>query len=208
MIIYAPTPAETAAAIRLLLARFPTDASRVGRGIDLIPRLTYVTAADRNGMWQRLGLPFVVSADPGWTIPSTPDERRNATDAEDSTPREYTIDPEGVQMCQCWDHLITSKPCRHVRAVQAYRAIVNAKLDSMAQAGRLDMRPAGRYENLYDVCDAWGMTVCGAVYLPKQDRWKAETDRDVASFAGWLTRDEAESVIVRRAGTEGGYTDV
>ena len=46
------------------------------------------------------------------------------------------------------------------------------------------------------------MTVCGAVYLPKLDRWRCETDRDVASFAGWLTRDEAESVIVRQQARE------
>ena len=197
MQLYRPTPAETAAAISLLIHRFPTDAPRVGRGIDLLPRLTYTTAADRNGMWQRLGLPLVVNADPGWTIPSSPDERRN-TDAQDATPREYTITPGlGAGQCQCWDHVITGQPCRHVYAVTAYKAIINAKLDSMAQRGALDLRPAGRYENLYDVVDCWGMTICGAVYLPKLDRWRAETDRDVAAFASWLMRDEALAEIQR-----------
>ncbi len=202
MQLYQPTAAETGAAIRLLLARFPTDAPRVGRGIDLIPSLTYVTVADRNAFWQSLGIAITVNADPGWTIPSTPDERRNA-DAEDSTPREYTITPGlGAGQCQCWDHILTGGHCRHTYAVMAYKAIINAKLDAMAQAGALDMRPAGRYKNLFDVCDCWGMTVCGAVYLPKLDRWRAETDRDVASFASWLTRDEAVSVIVRQQARE------
>ncbi|MBP8291122.1 MAG: hypothetical protein KAX65_00025 [Caldilineaceae bacterium] len=197
MKLYIPTAAETGAAIRLLLARFPTDAPRVGRGIDLIPKLTYTTAADRNGMWQQLGIEIFVNADPGWTIPSTPDERRN-TDAEDSTPREYTITPgPGAGQCQCWDHVITGGNCRHVYAVMAYKAIINSKLDAMAQRGALDLRPAGRYEGLFDLVDCWGMTICGAVYLPKLDRWRAETDRDVASFANWLTRDEAMAEIQR-----------
>lgn len=200
--IYAPSPAELAAAISLLLHRFPTDAPRVGRGIDLLPRLTYTTAAERNGMWQDMGIAITVNADPGWTIPSTPDERRNG-DAVDATPRSYEIHPGlGAGQCQCWDHILTGGHCRHTYAVMAYKAIINAKLDAMAQTGRLDLRPAGRYENLFDVCDCWGMTVCGAVYLPKLDRWRCETDRDVASFAGWLTRDEAESVIVRQQARE------
>lgn len=204
--IYQPTAPELAAAIRLMLTRFPTDAPRVGRGIDLIPKLTYTTAADRNGMWQRLGIAITVNADPGWTIPSTPDERRNA-DATDCTPRSYEVQPGlGAEQCQCWDHILTGTHCRHTYAVMAYKAIINAKLDALAQAGRLDLRPAGRYENLYDVVDAWGMTVCGAVYSPKLDRWRAETDRDVASFASWLTRDEAMAVIQRpRAQEEAEY---
>ena len=37
MQLYAPTAPELAAAISLLLHRFPPDAPRVGRGIDLIP---------------------------------------------------------------------------------------------------------------------------------------------------------------------------
>ncbi len=208
MQLYRPTPAETAAAISLLIHRFPTDAPRVGRGIDLLPKLTYTTAADRNGMWQRLGLPITVNADPGWTIPSSPDERRNASET-DCTPRQYEVRPGlGAGQCQCWDRILTGGHCRHTYAVMAYKAIINAKLDSMAQAGALDLRPAGRYEGLFDVVDCWGMTVCGAVYSVKLDRWRCETDRDVASFAGWLTREEAEAVIVRRAGAEGGYTDV
>lgn len=197
MQLYAPTAPELAAAISLLLHRFPSDAPRVGRGIDLIPRLTYVTAADRNGMWQRLGIGIVVNADPGWTIPSSPDERRNNS-AEDATPREYEVQPGiGAGQCQCWDHILTGGHCRHTYAVQAYRAIINAKLDSLAQRGALDMRPAGRYEGLFDCVDVWGMTICACVYLPKLDRWRAETDRDVAAFAAWLTRDEAMATIER-----------
>ncbi len=202
MQLYQPSAPEMAAAIRLLLARFPHDAPRVGRGIDLLPKLTYVTVADRNAFWQRLGLPLVVNADPGWTIPSSPDERRNG-DAVDATPRSYTIEPGfGAGQCQCWDHILTGGNCRHVYAVMAYKAIINAKLDALAQAGSLDLRPAGRYEGLFDVVDCWGMTVCGAAYVVKLDRWKCETDRDVASFASWLTRDEAEAVIVRQQARE------
>lgn len=198
MQLYQPTPQELAAAGALLCARFPDDAPRIGRGINLIASLTYVTAADRNGIWQRLGLPITVSADPGWTIPSTPDERRNNTDAADATPRTYEVRPGiGAGQCQCWDHVITAGHCRHTYCVMAYRAIINAKLDSLAQRSALDMRPAGRYENLYDVVDCWGMTLCSAVYSVKLDRWRAETDRDVAAFASWLTRDEAMAEIVR-----------
>lgn len=207
MQLYRPSAPEYAAAISLLISRFPHDAPRIGRGIDLIARLRYETAADRNGMWQRLGIGITVNADPGWVLDSSPDERRNASDPQDSTPRQYEIDPDAkVQQCQCWDHICTGRPCRHVRAVQAYRAIVNAKLDAMAQRGALDMRPAGRYEGLFDVVDCWGRTVCGAVYLPKVDRWRCEADHDVAQFAAWLTTDEAMSEIERpRAREDAAY---
>ncbi len=197
MQLYQPTAPELAAAIRLMLTRFPSDAPRVGRGIDLIPKLSYVTAADRNGMWQRLGIGITVNADPGWTIPSSPDERRNNS-ADDATPREYEVRPTAkAGLCQCWDHIVTGGHCRHTYCVMAYKAIINAKLDALAQRGAIDLRPAGRYEGCFDVVDCWGMTVCGAVYLPRVDRWKAETDADVASFANWLTRDEAMAEIVR-----------
>nr|MBP8293369.1 hypothetical protein [Caldilineaceae bacterium] len=197
MQLYRPTAPETAAAIRLMLHRFPDDAPRVGRGIDLIPKLSYVTVAERNAFWQGRGIGIVVNADPGWTIPSSPDERRNATDAPDATPREYEVRPSAkAGLCQCWDHIVTGGHCRHTYAVMAYKTIVNAKLDALAQAGRLDLRPAGRYEGLFDLADCWGMTVCGVQYLPRVDRWKCETDADVAAFASWLTRDEAMAEIV------------
>jgi hypothetical protein len=197
MKLYQPTPAELAAAGALLCARFPDDEPRIGRGLNLIARLRYETAADRNGIWQRLDLPIRVNADPGWCIDSTPDERRNASDSNEATPHSYEIRPDGVQLCQCWDHTITSKPCRHVYAVRAYRAIVNAKLDGMAQRHALDLRPAGRYEGLYDVVDCWGMTIASVIYHVRTDKWTCESDHDVASFAAWLATDEAMAEIVR-----------
>jgi hypothetical protein len=205
MQLYRPTPPEMAAAIRLLLARFPSDAPRVGRGIDLIPRLDYETVADRNGYWQQLGLTFRVNADPGWQIDASPDERRNSRASSEATPRSYQVLTDSAQSCQCWDYMITGQPCRHVYAVMAYKAIINANLDARAQRGALDLRPAGRYEGLFDVCDCWGMTICGAVYLPKLDRWKCETDADVAAFAAWLATDEADAVIERPRAREESY---
>lgn len=197
MQLYTPTEPETAAAVSLLTARLPADADRIARGALLLPALTYETAAERNGYWQDAGLPFRVNADPGWTIPSTPDERRGG-DADNATPRTYEIRPHAkAGLCQCWAHIIHGGNCRHVYAVLLYRQIIVAKLEVMVNAHAVDLRPAGRYPHCYDLCDAWGRTVAGVQYAPMADRWVFDDDASLARFAAWLTTDEAMSEIVR-----------
>ena len=204
MQLYTPTEPEIAAAVSLLTARLPADADRIARGAALLPALGYETCAERNGYWQDAGLPFRVAADPGWMIPSGADERRNAADAEDSTPRSYNVTPAG---CACWAYLaastMTGTPqCRHTLAVQLYREIVAAKLNALAGARAIDLRPAGRYPHCYDVVSVWGRTVAGVQYAPMADRWAFEDDASLARFAAWLTTDEAMSEIVRHQARE------
>ena len=200
MQLYQPTEPETAAAVALLTTRLPADADRIARGALLLPALTYETCAERNGYWQDAGLPFRVNADPGWMIPSAPDERRNAADAEDSTPRSYNVTRSG---CTCWAYLAAASAmtgtlhCRHTLAVQLYREIVAAKLNALAGARAIDLRPAGRYPHCYDVVSVWGRTVAGVQYAPVADRWAFEDDAGLARFAAWLTTDEAMSEIQR-----------
>ncbi len=192
MKLYAPTPPEMAAAISLLLSRFPSDAPRVGRGIDLILRLDYETVADRNAYWLEQGLAIRAdNTDPGFFIPASPDERRNADDMA-ATPRVYHC---GGEHCPCWDHSLTGKPCRHLYAAVAYRAIINAKLDSMAQQGAVDLRPAPRLENVFDLVSCWGRTICAVIYSPRQDRFRCEADHDVARFAAWLTTEDVYATV-------------
>ena len=112
MQLYAPTAAEIAAAVSLLTTRLPADAARIARGALLLPALASETCAERNGYWQDAGLPFRVNADPGWTIPSSADERRNAADAEDSTPRSYNVTRSG---CTCWAYLAAASAMTHTK---------------------------------------------------------------------------------------------
>lgn len=199
MQLYKPTEPEIAAAVSLLTARLPDDAARIARGALLLPALGYETCAERNGYWQDAGLPFRVNADPGWMIPAAPDERRNAADAADSTPRSYNVSENN---CDCWQRQIAEVAggtlhCRHTLCVLLYREIVAAKLNALAGARAIDLRPAGRYPHCYDLVSVWGRTVAGVQYAPMGDRWAFEDDAGLARFAAWLTTDEAMSEIVR-----------
>lgn len=194
MQLYRPTPEERAAAHALLRVRYPAgdDAPRIAAGVDLVQRLRYETVAERNAYWRQRGIDIAPAIDPGWVLDVPPDERRGAND--EPLPRQYECSAEH---CQCWDYVIRLQPCRHCWAVLAYRLIINAKLDALAQAGAVDLRPAGRYDNCYDLADCWGRTIASVIYSPRVDRWRCEEDRDVAAFANWLTREEAQAEIVR-----------
>lgn len=199
MQLYRPQQTEVAAACALLRAHFPDAAGDIERGAGILPQLQYSTAADFNGsdLGQRLG--YQVNQDPGFWFPgATGRINPNATD--DFTPHAYHSDGD---RCECWDFLIRGCRCRHAWAVRVYQMIINARLDALAQAGRLDLRPAGRYENLADVVTVWGRTLASVQYSPRLDRWRCETLRDVAFFAAWLATDEAEAEIWR--GERGAY---